>query len=55
MSYDYEFKSEYLLESLDELQALVVKSFKDVPNKNLPKLKYPPDPFGEISRKVSYH
>ncbi len=42
------------LEPLDELQSLVVKSFKDVPNNNLPSQKYPPDPYGEKNRKVTY-
>jgi insulysin len=42
-----------ILESLDELQSLVIKSFRDVKNKNLEKLKYPSDPYGEHKRKVN--
>ncbi|CAF4060738.1 unnamed protein product, partial [Adineta steineri] len=36
---------------LDELQSLVMKSFNDVPNKNLKQVKYPADPYGESTRK----
>ena len=32
-----------------------MKSFKDVPNKNLKKSNYPPDPYGEKKRKVSFY
>jgi len=43
------------LETLDELQSIVIKSFKDVPNKKLKKPKYPSDPYGEIKRKVCFY
>jgi len=39
-------------QSLDELQTLVIKSFKDVPNKKLAETKYPADPYGEAKRKT---
>ncbi|CAF1425013.1 unnamed protein product [Adineta steineri] len=39
-------------QSLDELQSLVMKSFNDVPNKNLKQVKYPADPYGESTRKT---
>ncbi|CAF2145915.1 unnamed protein product [Rotaria magnacalcarata] len=39
-------------QSLDELQSLVVKIFKDVPNKKLKKKQYACDPYGEINRKT---
>ncbi|CAF2706664.1 unnamed protein product [Rotaria sp. Silwood2] len=39
-------------QSLDELQSLVIKSFKDVPNNKLQKPKYSPDPYGEKNRKT---
>ncbi|UJR37824.1 hypothetical protein I4U23_030514 [Adineta vaga] len=39
-------------QSLDELQSLVIKSFKDVPNKKLEKPKYAADPYGETKRKT---
>ncbi|CAF0913402.1 unnamed protein product [Rotaria sordida] len=39
-------------QSLDELQSLVINSFKDVPNKKLKKPKYSPDPYGEKNRKT---
>ena len=39
-------------DSLDDLQSFVINSFKDVPNKQLLSPRYPPDPFGEIGRKV---
>ncbi|CAF1121848.1 unnamed protein product [Adineta ricciae] len=39
-------------QSLDELQELVIKSFKDVPNKRLKKATYPADPYGENKRKT---
>ncbi|CAF4192863.1 unnamed protein product [Rotaria sordida] len=43
-------------QSLDELQSLVVKSFKEVQNKELKKPKYPSDPYGESKRKtICYH
>ncbi|CAF0866965.1 unnamed protein product [Rotaria sordida] len=43
-------------QSLDELQSLVIKSFKEVQNKNLEKPKYPSDPYGESKRKtICYH
>jgi secreted Zn-dependent insulinase-like peptidase len=42
------------LETLDELQSIVIKSFKDVPNKKLKKPKYLSDPYGENKRKVSF-
>ena len=42
------------LESLDELQSLVLKSFQDVPNKKLNISKYSPDPYGETKRKVTF-
>ncbi|CAF0885808.1 unnamed protein product [Adineta ricciae] len=38
--------------SLDELQSLVVKNFKDIVNKQLPMVRYPADPFGEIGCKT---
>ena len=42
----------FCAESLDELQALAINSFKDVKNKNLVKVQYPADPYGESKRKV---
>lgn len=42
-----------IVESLDELQSMVVRSFKDVRNKQLPAPKYPADPFGETRCKVT--
>ena len=41
------------LESLDELQSLVIRSFSNIKNKKLPKFDYPSDPYGELKRKVS--
>lgn len=42
-----------IVESLDDLQTMVVKSFKDVRNKQLIAQKYPADPFGETRCKVT--
>ncbi|CAF3683386.1 unnamed protein product [Rotaria sp. Silwood1] len=43
-------------QSLDELQSLVIKSFKEVQNKKLKKPKYPSDPYDESKRKtICYH
>ncbi|CAF3897878.1 unnamed protein product [Rotaria sordida] len=43
-------------QSLDELQSLVIKSFKEVQNKKLEKPKYFSDPYGESKRKtICYH
>lgn len=39
-------------QSLDELQSLVIKSFRDVTNKKLPIVQYPPDPYSETKRKT---
>ncbi|CAF1256026.1 unnamed protein product, partial [Didymodactylos carnosus] len=39
-------------QSLDELQDLVVKIYKDIPNQNLSLTKYPNDPYGESKRKT---
>lgn len=39
-------------QSLDELQSLVIKSFCDVKNKNLKKVHYPADPYGEKKRQT---
>ncbi|CAF1145140.1 unnamed protein product [Adineta steineri] len=39
-------------QSLDELQSIVMKSFNDVPNKKLERVKYPADPYGESTRKT---
>ncbi|CAF4233818.1 unnamed protein product, partial [Adineta steineri] len=44
--------SRFDVESLDELQSLVMKSFNDVPNKKLEQVKYPADPYGESQRKT---
>ncbi|CAF0762387.1 unnamed protein product [Adineta steineri] len=39
-------------QSLDELQSFVMKSFNDIPNKKLERVKYPADPYGESTRKT---
>jgi len=41
-------------ESLDELQSLVITSFKDVANKKLRKAHYDSDPYSEAKRKVRF-
>jgi secreted Zn-dependent insulinase-like peptidase len=47
-------KKKLFLETLDELQSLVLQSFKDIPNKKLDEAKYTSDPYGASQRKVCF-
>lgn len=44
----------FRLETLDELQAMVLKSFTEVHNKNLPKVIYQADPYGQEKQVISF-
>jgi insulysin len=48
----FSFSTKKFAESLDVLQSMVVRSFKDVLNKQLIAPQYPADPFGETRCKV---